>query len=137
MLLNETQKVGVFFTGFGLAFLFLGGLLFFDRGFLSIGNILFLIGLTLVIGVRKTYHFFFQVRKLRGSTLFFAGILLVLWGRTFFGIFLQSFGFINLFGDFFPVALAFARRIPVIGTILNLPGVRQLVDGIVYSRSRV
>jgi len=43
--------------------------------------------------------------------------------------------FINLFGDFFPVAFAFLRRLPIIGSVLNMPGVKQVTDKIVSGGS--
>lgn len=37
------------------------------------------------------------------------------------GISIELFGFINLFGDFFPVVLGFLRQLPFIGTVLRGP----------------
>jgi len=50
-------------------------------------------------------------------------------------MFVEGFGFINLFGDFFPVAFAFLRRLPIIGSVLNMPGVKQVTDKIVSGGS--
>jgi len=132
--ITDTQKVGILLTGFGLFFSLIGVLLFFDRGLLAIGNLLFLAGISLVIGTRKTVVFFFQRRKIRGTICFLGGILLVIIGWPFIGIVVEVFGFINLFGDFFPVALAFMRRLPIIGTFLNIPFVRDLTDRLVDNK---
>ncbi len=91
---------------------------------------MFLVGITLTIGAAKTVRFFSQRRKLRGTVCFAAGFLLVLSGYTFVGVLVESFGFINLFGDFFPVVIGFLRSLPVIGPILSAPGVSKLVDWI-------
>lgn len=49
----------------------LGVLMFFDKGLLAMGNILFLSGVMLIIGFSKTLRFFFQKRKaaFSGGTL--------------------------------------------------------------------
>jgi len=126
--MNDNQKIGALLTGLGMFFTFLGVMLFFDRGFMAIGNLLFLSGVTLVIGPRRTYKFFFQKRKLKGTSCFLGGIFLVIVGWPFIGICVELFGFINLFGDFFPYVLMFTRKLPVIGTILNMPGISKAVD---------
>lgn len=41
--------------------------------------------------------------------------------RTIIGLVVEIVGFVNLFGNFFPLALAFMRRLPLLGTFLNLP----------------
>mmetsp|Transcript_6501 Transcript_6501/g.13016 ORF Transcript_6501/g.13016 Transcript_6501/m.13016 type:complete len:104 (-) Transcript_6501:1213-1524(-) len=94
------------------------------------GNVLFLSGVTLVIGAPRAVRFFFQRKRARGSALFFSGIAMVLVGYAKIGIVIEAFGFVNLFGDFFPVAITFMRRMPVIGNLLNLPGVKDYVDRI-------
>jgi hypothetical protein len=114
-------------TAFGVFFTILGVLLFFDTGLLAIGNVLFLAGVVLVIGLGKTYSFFFQTRKLRGTACFLGGIALVFLKWPILGMALELFGFINLFGDFFPVIINFLRRLPVIGTLLSLPVIAQVL----------
>eukprot|EP01116_Phalansterium_solitarium_P024974 TRINITY_DN9338_c0_g1_i2.p1 TRINITY_DN9338_c0_g1~~TRINITY_DN9338_c0_g1_i2.p1 ORF type:complete len:139 (-),score=5.99 TRINITY_DN9338_c0_g1_i2:156-572(-) len=135
MVLDDNQKIGILLTGFGLFFTFFGVLLFFDRGLLAIGNLLFLSGVTLVIGLRKTLRFFFQKRKYKGTGCFLAGIALVLLGWPFIGMCIEVFGFINLFGDFFPVVFAFIRRLPVVGNVLRLPVISTIIDRIVSTGS--
>lgn len=132
--ISDGQKIGILLTGFGLFFTFFGVLLLFDRGLLAIGNLLFLTGVTLIIGGRKTFRFFFQWRKLRGTACFLGGIALVIIGWPFIGMIVEVFGFINLFGDFFPVALGFARRLPVIGHVLELPAVQWVTDRLIDSK---
>ncbi|KAI9096069.1 vesicle transport protein [Phlyctochytrium arcticum] len=134
MWLTDTQKIGVGLTAFGLAFMLLGVILFFDGGLLAIGNVLFLGGLTLVIGLQKTFLFFARPEKLRGTLCFLGGIVLVFARWPVIGMAVEAFGFVNLFGDFFPVVIGFLRKIPFIGTLLNAPGISRVVDRIVGSK---
>src|SRR3990167_10587947 len=149
-MLDEWQRIGLLLTGLGVLFLFLGILLIFDRTLLAFGNLLFVSGVTLVIGPNKTMSFFFQARKIKGTSCFIGGIFLVLLGWTIIGMLVEIFGFINLFGyffyqiffrknsmliflitsDFFPIILVTARRLPVIGQILEIPFLKRMTDSI-------
>lgn len=103
----------------GVAFLFLGVILLFDKGLLAIGNvnyarstskidkftndsfetqILFLSGLAFVIGMRRTFDFFFQRHKIKGSAAFFAGIVIVFLGWPLVGMIVEVYGSLLLFG---------------------------------------
>ena len=128
MQITDIQKIGVGLAGFGVAFLFLGVLFLFDKGLLAIGNILFLSGLACVIGLERTFRFFFQWHKAKGSGAFFGGILIVLLGWPLIGMCVELYGFIVLFSGFFPVAVNFLRRIPVLGYILNMPPIGTYLD---------
>ncbi|KFD47753.1 hypothetical protein M514_11365 [Trichuris suis] len=125
---TDCQKIGVGLAGFGVTFVLLGVVMLFDKGLLAIGNVLFISGLTFVIGIGRTLRFFFQPHKLKGTMFFFTGIIVVLVGWPVVGMVVESYGFVALFGGFIPVAVNFLRRIPVLGTILNLPGIRQAIS---------
>lgn len=58
----------------------------------------FLAGLVLIIGPRKTGTFFFRRTKWRGSLAFLVGLALILWRRPVWGMAIEFFGFLNLFG---------------------------------------
>ncbi|KAF9653940.1 Got1-domain-containing protein [Thelephora ganbajun] len=137
MWLTDAQKIGVALTSFGGIFIMLGVLLFFDGALLALGNILFLCGLTLIIGTQKTFYFFARKQKIRGTSCFLGGILLVFLKWPFIGFIVEIFGFLNLFGDFFPVILTFLRQLPFIGTFLTLPYVRDVADRLAGSRQSV
>ncbi|XP_017769142.1 PREDICTED: vesicle transport protein GOT1B isoform X1 [Nicrophorus vespilloides] len=125
---SDTQKIGVGLAGFGMFFLFLGVILLFDKSLLALGNILFICGLACVIGLERTFRFFFQRHKVKASIAFFGGIIIVLVGFPLIGMLFETYGFVLLFSGFFPVAINFLRRVPVIGTLLNMPGVSGLID---------
>ncbi|EDX01895.1 vesicle transport protein GOT1B [Drosophila yakuba] len=126
--ITDLQKIGIGLAGFGISFLFLGMLLLFDKGLLAIGNILFISGLGCVIGVERTLRFFFQRHKVKGTTAFFGGIVIVLLGFPIFGMIIESYGFFALFSGFFPVAINFLGRVPVLGSLLNLPFMQKIVQ---------
>lgn len=126
--ISDFQKIGVGLAGFGVTFLFLGVLMLFDKGLLAIGNILFLSGLAFIIGLERTLRFFLQWHKAKGSIAFFGGILIVLFGWPVIGMLVEIYGFIVLFSGFFPVAINFLRRLPVIGTLLSMPGISSYLD---------
>jgi len=115
----------------------LGVILFFDGALLALGNILFLCGLTLIIGYQKTFYFFARKQKIRGTACFIGGILLVFFKWPFVGFVVEIFGFLNLFGDFFPVILTFLRQLPFVGNLLSLPYIRDVADRMAGSRASV
>ena len=58
--LSDLQKIGLGLVGFGGLFLTFGVFLFLDKVLLALGNVLFLAGLCLLIGVGRTLNFFWQ-----------------------------------------------------------------------------
>lgn len=84
---------------------------------------------------RKRLVTFFRKRKLRGIVAFFAGVGLIFFKYPKIGISIETFGFINLFGDFFPLAVAFLRKLPVVGHFLDLPVIKKGVDFIAGSEA--
>ncbi|KAL1501742.1 hypothetical protein ABEB36_007016 [Hypothenemus hampei] len=125
---SDAQKIGVGLAGFGIFFLFLGMIMLFDKSLLALGNILFISGLAAVIGRERTFRFFFQRHKIKGSIAFFGGIFIVLFGWPVVGMIFEAYGFFLLFSGFFPVAINFLRRVPILGMILNMPGISKLIN---------
>uniref|UniRef100_F7EC07 Spexin hormone n=1 Tax=Xenopus tropicalis TaxID=8364 RepID=F7EC07_XENTR len=119
-------EIGMGLTGFGVFFLIFGMLLFFDKALLAIGNVLFVAGLAFVIGLERTFRFFFQKHKVKATGFFLGGVFVVLVGWPLIGMVLEIYGFFLLFRGFFPVVIGFIRRIPVLGSLLNLPGISSM-----------
>ncbi|KAI8635286.1 Got1-like family protein [Xylariaceae sp. FL1651] len=92
-------------------------------------QILFLIGLTIIIGPQKTLLFFARRQKAKGTAAFFAGLLLILLRWPLIGFFVELYGIVILFGDFLGTIAGFARNIPIIGPYIGL-----LVDRIGLGR---
>ncbi len=63
---------------------------------------------------------------LQGSAFYLGGSLLVIVGWTFVGLCVEAYGFFLLFCEFFPTALQFVRRIPMLGKVLDLPVVKMV-----------
>lgn len=100
----------------------------FDLGLLALGNILFLIGIILIIGPLRTLSFFSRPNKIRGTICFLAGIALILMKHAFIGFMLELAGILGLFGDFFGTIVQFLRSMPVIGPILSHPLIAPTID---------
>ncbi|PHH83671.1 hypothetical protein CDD82_5429 [Ophiocordyceps australis] len=92
-------------------------------------QLLFLIGLTIIIGPQKTMLFFARRQKAKGTAAFFAGLTLILMRWTFIGFLVESYGIAILFGDFLGTFASFARGLPIIGPYIGL-----LVDKIGLGR---
>ena len=84
---NDTTKTGLVLSALGFLFMFLGVLLFFDRGLLAIGNVLLLSGICFILGISRTLMFFNPFAatkkartydKILGIFLFFAGFTMLL-----------------------------------------------------------
>lgn len=118
--LTRRKEIGVAFCSGGGFFLLGGVLLFFDRAMLAMGNILFLIGLTLIIGLQKTFAFFARRQKLRGTAAFAAGIALILLRWAFVGFVVELYGIFVLFGDFFATIAGFLYGIPYVGPYIAM-----------------
>eukprot|EP00249_Psilotum_nudum_P008970 c21626_g1_i1 orf=426-848(-) len=119
--MNDRKKIGIGLTGFGVLFTFLGMIFFFDKGLIAMGNILFMSGLALTIGLKSTASFFLKGRNYKGSISFGVGFLLVLVGWAFVGIIIEAYGFVVLFSGFLPTVMVFLSRVPVIGWIFQRP----------------
>lgn len=124
-------EIGVGTTGFGIFFILFGMLLYFDSVLLAFGNLLFLTGLSLIIGLRRTFSFFFQRHKFKGTSFFLGGVVIVLLRWPLLGMCLETYGFFSLFRGFFPVAFGFlgsASNIPFLSALFQrLQGTSSMV----------
>ena len=62
----------------------------------------------------------------QGSTFFWVGFGFVVWGWTIVGFLVETYGFFLLFSGFFPTALSFLRQVPVLGRVLDAPGIKNV-----------
>lgn len=111
---STNTQIGMGLTVMGMVFLALGMLLLFDKGLLAIGNLMFLAGLTFIMGFRKVLSFFFRLERLKGSVAFFIGILILLLGHPLIGVAIELVGFYLLFKSYVPTVMQY---IPFMSTV--------------------
>ncbi|KAK6935042.1 Vesicle transport protein, Got1/SFT2-like, partial [Dillenia turbinata] len=132
------RKIGIGLTGFGIFFSFLGILFLFDKGLLAMGNILFLSGVTLTIGLKSTMQFFmkpqnYKVCILGGNNILWCWLLP---GPNRMAYPWHDLGVIRvhyplqdiLCSGFWPTLAVFLQKIPILGWLFQQPFVRSLFD---------
>lgn len=81
---------------------------------------MFLAGLSFIIGFTKTFSFFFQWHKLKGTFAFFTGIIILLAGHPIIGVLIELVGFYLLFRSFLPTAFQYMTSyLPFFGAVKN------------------
>ncbi|RDY11501.1 Vesicle transport protein GOT1, partial [Mucuna pruriens] len=126
--MNDRKKIGLGLTGFGIFFSFLGVIFFFDKGLLAMGNILFVSGVSLTIGLKSTMQFFMKRSNFKGTISFGIGFFILILGWPILGMIVESYGFIVLFSGFWPTLAVFMQKIPLVGWLFQQPYVRSLLD---------
>lgn len=71
----------------------------------------------------------------KGSSIFAGGIFLVIVGWAATGMAVEAYGFWLLFAGFFPTVLGFLRRAPVLGPLLDNPGVKRALNKVAPAQS--
>lgn len=125
---SDNTKIGTGLLFLGCVFLFLGCIFLFDSAMLALGDVLFLSGLTLTIGVGRTLRFFSRPDRMRGIISFFGGVTLVLFRWPVVGMICQFYGLVYLFGQFFPIAAQSMRDTPVVGEVFKIPAVERFFE---------
>lgn len=100
---NTILEIGAAFTGSGTFFLLLGLMFFFDRALILMGNILLLVGITVLLGPTKTFNFFAKKEKLKGTAAFIVGLAFIIARWPMVGFVVECYGLLLLFKDFFGV----------------------------------
>lgn len=124
---SDNAKIGTFLLALGIVCLFLGVVFLFDSALLSLGDILFLMGLTLTIGPSRTLRFFSRPDRLKGIVTFFGGIFLVFMRYPIIGMMSQLYGIMYLFGQFLPIAANAMSNVPVLGNLLKIRSVEAFI----------
>ncbi|GAB2288822.1 hypothetical protein Dimus_023133 [Dionaea muscipula] len=113
--IDEFKKIGLGLIGFGVFFTFFGVVLFFDKGLLALGNVLWLVGLAVLIGWRSTLKLFSSSSNYKGSVSFILGLFFLFVRWPVLGIILEVYGCSIIFRGFGPSIKVFVFQIPVVG----------------------
>ncbi|XP_044904841.1 vesicle transport protein GOT1A isoform X1 [Felis catus] len=141
--ITEWQKIGVGTTGFGIFFILFGILLYFDSVLLAFGNNKMSGGRKHIqlerdakefgkaMGVEAEGTAREKRHKLKGTSFFLGGVVIVLLRWPLLGMFLETYGFLSLFKGFFPVVFGFlgnASDIPFLSALFRrLQGTSSMV----------
>lgn len=85
------------------------------------GNILFLVGITLLLGARRTVSFFARKEKYRATAAFVLGVFMILMRWPVIGFVVEVYGILALFSEMFGVVVGFVGSVPVVGQYLEGP----------------
>ena len=119
MLQTVDRKTGLMLLVSGVSVTFLGITLFFNKTIIRLGHLLCIAGVLLSMGLSQTIQYFVQPEKLRATICLGIGLFLVFVGSPLFGIALEVFGILNLFGNMFPIVMSMIKQMPIIGTMLK------------------
>lgn len=103
------QKAGLGFLAFGVSFLFLSVMLFFDGGLMALGNIFLLLGLSLVVGLQRSLGYFLERSRAKATGALLFGMAVVLYGFPMIGIVLELYGLVIILRGLFPGVLSTIR----------------------------
>ena len=92
----------------------LGISLFFEKNLIRVGNVLLVLGAPIVVGPARASRYVLAPAKLRATLVFAFGFFLILSGRPLLGICVEAFGFLNLFGNLFPMLGVMLRSLPFV-----------------------
>ncbi|CAM9623860.1 unnamed protein product [Chrysoparadoxa australica] len=116
------KKWGIIGIAASFVVTMMGVSLFFEKNLMRLGNIMFVGGVSLLIGPSRVVRYFSQASKLRGTIIFMLGFFLLFTGHPIPGLILEVFGFMNLFGNMLPMFAAMARNMPIVKDILPSGG---------------
>jgi len=108
------RKTGLIMCAAGGMATMLGISLFFEKNLIRVGNVLLVLGAPIVVGPARASRYVLAPAKLRATLVFAFGFFLILSGRPLLGICVEAFGFLNLFGNLFPMLGVMLRSLPFV-----------------------
>jgi len=105
------RKAGLGFLAFGVSFLFLSVMMFFDGGLMALGNLFLILGLVLNVGVRRSLTYFVDRKRAKATVSLLLGMCIVLYGLPIIGILFEVYGLAVILRGLFPGVLASLRSL--------------------------
>lgn len=93
---NEREQVGLMVSGMGIFFIVFGILMYLDRALLAGGNLMFVFGIGIAVGIQNAGEFFWKSNT-KGSICLISGVLLVLIQWPIIGMLLELYASIVMF----------------------------------------
>lgn len=110
-------EIGTILLGLSGLFYIIGIFLFFDKAFLLMSNLLFLIGLYLLLGLVKMTSIF--NKKIKGTVAYFIGFFLIIIGFKVIGVLIQLYSIYEFFKTIAISLLSYLVIVPGIGQYIQ------------------
>ena len=95
----------------------LGILMFFDRAFLVLSNILFFCGVWVLAGFKETFMFF--ARHIKSTLALIIGLVFIIIKWKFVGAVIQLYGILQFFKKYAIQFLSYFEWVPFIGPFIT------------------
>ena len=92
------QKAGLAFCALGTGTIICGCLFLFNRKALAMGNFMLIIGILLMVGIKRSATYFAAKERWGGSLTVAVGFALVFYRYTIIGMSVEVVGLLALFG---------------------------------------
>ena len=117
---ENMMQLGKILSGAGCAGFVLGFIAKCHRGMLICSNVLFFVGIFLIIGFERAKKLFTRQKSVHGTVFLAIGLIFTVINHGFIGSVLQLIGAFVVFGGFVPVIMVHLRKLPIIGLLFKI-----------------
>lgn len=126
--MNEFQAIGYGLLGFGVGFFILGIFTLGKRQFLVTSNLLIILAVNLIFGIKEFIRFIFQRTRIVGTLAFFLGITLIFARLPIPGVICELVGAYWLFGGFLQLFWSLLLKIPIMSSLVPQSWRKETLD---------
>ena len=119
MIFSDNNKIGMFLVTAGVCSFMTGIFFFFERSLLLLGDICFIVGICILLGVKGSLGFFMKKSKLIPSMIYLFGFFFLVMRWAFVGAIVQLYALFSMFKSFLPFIFEYLMSLPVIGPFLS------------------